>query len=91
MIKVIHSELKPWPPDPGASRAEIGGYFVDYVGQVPTLAEVEAMFKPPPPDPATTPLTGEDIERLLRGPIPVVGFTRTQIDAAKRARGQPLP
>lgn len=42
-----------------------------------------------PLDPAITPLTPEDIERLLLTEVP--NMTRAKIDNIKRKRGQPLP
>lgn len=49
--------------------------------------DVAAYRNPPPAPVAQTPLTNEDVERLLRG----LGVSRAQITAAKQARGQPLP
>lgn len=43
---------------------------------------------PDPPDPATTPLTPGDTERLLLANVP--GMTKAKIDQAKRDRGKPI-
>ena len=71
-----------------ASWRRTGGDAV--VGDPPSLALCEATWAAieaePPPSPVATPLTAEDIERLLLG----LGVTRGQINAAKNGRGQPL-
>ncbi len=43
---------------------------------------------PTPPAPENTPLTAEDVERLL---LAVPGVTRAKINSAKRDRGEPMP
>ena len=50
------------------------------------LAAVQPDDTPPPPE--ATPLTPEDVERLL---LQVPGITRARIDQAKKDRGKPLP
>ena len=43
---------------------------------------------PAPSAPEETPLTAEDVERLL---LALPGMTQAKIDTAKRDRGKPLP
>ena len=77
MIKVIHSELKSWPPDQGANRIQIGQLFVDYAGPVPTQADVDSFFALKPKDGRLATATGlvglpeavraiEDLKAYLR-------------------------
>lgn len=84
MIHCLRGRMPNFPPDPGRERIALKGWIVEYSGPVPTEADVDAFLAPP--DPTTTRLTPEDIERLLI----VAGLTRGQIEQAKRDRGKPL-
>ena len=52
-------------PVAGRTIVELGGRFVEYSGAVPDQAALDAHLAPPLP--AATPLTIEDVERLLLG------------------------
>lgn len=90
-IRVLHHPTPPsFPPtdhdpyaDPPLERIKVGDFWVDYYPPgLPTQADVDEFRAPP--DPATTPLNSEDIERLLK----LAGISQAQIDQAKRDRGR---
>lgn len=50
MIRTMYSELPNFPATdqhPQAQRTRIGKWWVDYVGPVPTQADVDAVLSPP--------------------------------------------
>ena len=61
----------------------VNGVRIPFTSEQELARDAEEALPPDPPiDPANTPLTPSDIERLLTG----LGVTKAQIDDAKRSR-----
>ena len=62
-------------PEPGRTVIDIGGISVEYTGQIPTQADLDAYFAPPPdPRPQKGQASGDSIPQL-----------RTDVDAIWQA------
>jgi len=45
-VKTVRMEEPPFPPDDGVSRAQVNGYWVDYVGALPNAEDVRKIVAP---------------------------------------------
>lgn len=45
-IKIVRGEEPSFPPDDGVSRAQVNGYWVDYVGALPSAEDVRKIIAP---------------------------------------------